>query len=188
MAKWVVDNAHSAVEFTVKHMMITTVRGSFNDYTAMIDFDPANPAASSVEATIQVASIDSGTNDRDNHLRSADFFEVETYPKMTFKSTGVEMQGDQVAKVTGDLTIRDVTRPVTLDVTYLGQGQSLFGFPVVGFEASTKINREDFGLTWNQTLETGGVLVSRDVKILLDIQAMPAQGEAEGDVAGEAVN
>jgi polyisoprenoid-binding protein YceI len=175
MSQWQLDPTHSRVEFAVKHMVVSTVRGNFNDVDATLDFDPANPAAASVNATIQVTSINTGTADRDNHLRSADFFDVETYPTITFKSTGVKLDGDRVAQVTGDLTLRDVTKPVTLDVEFLGEGLSPFGKKMAAFEASGKINREDFGLTWNVALEAGGVLVSKDVKLSFEVQFTPVE-------------
>ncbi len=173
MANWNIDPAHSNVGFVVKHMVVTKVRGKFTDVDAELNFDQDNPANSSVNATIQVASISTGAADRDNHLRSADFFEVENFPTMTFKSISVEVENDSVAKVHGDLTIRDVTKPVVLDVQFLGTGKNPWGVEVAGFEASTKINREDFGLTWNQALETGGVLVGKDITIELDVQFNP---------------
>ncbi|MFW5748834.1 MAG: YceI family protein [Chloroflexota bacterium] len=175
MAQWQYDPTHSGVTFAIKHMMISTVRGSFNDVSATLNFDPENPADASVEAVIQVASIDTGTTDRDNHLRSADFFDVENYPTIIFKSTSVELQDNNVARVNGDLTIRGTTHPATLEVTYLGSGTNPYGIQVAGFEASTKINREDFGLTWNVALETGGILVGKDVKIELDVQFNPVK-------------
>lgn len=174
MAVWNFDKTHSSANFSVRHMMVTTVRGSFSDMNGVLNFDPANPAAASVEATIQAASISTGVADRDNHLRSADFFDVEKFPTLTFKSTGVKLNDSNSGVVTGDLTIKDVTRPVTLEVEYLGEQPSPFGDRRVGFSASTKINREDFGLTWNVALETGGVLVSKDIKIELDLQAVLA--------------
>lgn len=173
MTQWQIDPAHSHAAFAVKHMMVSTVRGQFKDVAATLNFDPENPANASVEATIQVASVATGADDRDNHLRSADFFDVETFPAMTFKSTRVELDGDTVAKVYGDLTIRDVTREVALDVELLGTGTNPYGTQVAGFEASTRINREDFGLTWNVALETGGILIGKDVKIELDVQFNP---------------
>ncbi len=172
MAQWTFDPAHSSTNFTVRHMMVTNVRGSLGAISGTINFDPENPSASSVDASIDVAGINTGVEDRDNHLRSADFFEVEKYPNITFKSTSVEVTGDDSAKVTGDLTIRDVTKPVVLDVEFLGQGGSPFGDTRAGFEATAKIDREAFGLTWNQALEAGGVLVGKDIKINLDIQAV----------------
>ena len=172
MAQWNLDPAHSSADFTVRHMMVTNVRGSFGNLSGTINFDPGNLGASSVDATIDVATINTGVADRDNHLRSADFFEVEKYPNITFKSTDVEVTGDDSAKVTGDLTIRDVTNSVVLDVEFLGQGGSPFGDTRAGFEATTKINREAFGLTWNQALESGGVLVGKDIKVSLNIQGV----------------
>lgn len=172
MAQWTFDPAHSSADFTVRHMMVTNVRGSLGAISGTINFDPANLAASSVDATIDVAGISTGVEDRDNHLCSADFFDVATYPNITFKSTNVEVTGDDSAKITGDLTIRDVTGSTVLNVEFLGQGDSPFGDTRAGFEASAKINREEFGLTWNQALETGGVLVGQDVKISLDVQAI----------------
>ncbi|MGB7340767.1 MAG: YceI family protein [Phototrophicaceae bacterium] len=172
MAQWNIDTTHSSADFTVRHMMVTNVRGSFSNIDGVINFDPANPAASSVDVTIDVNSINTGVNDRDNHLRSGDFFDIATYPNITFKSTNVEVTGDDSAKVTGDLTIRDVTKTVVLDVDFLGQGGSPFGDTRAGFEATTKIDREAFGLTWNQALEAGGVLVGKDIKIVLDVQGV----------------
>lgn len=172
MAQWTFDAAHSSVGFTVRHMMVTNVRGSLGTVSGSLNFDPENLAASSVEASIDVAGINTGVEDRDNHLRSADFFEVETYPNITFKSTNVELSGDDSAKITGDLTIRDVTKSVILDVEFIGQTTSPYGDTRAGFESTTKIDREAFGLTWNQALEAGGVLVGKDIKISLDIQAV----------------
>jgi polyisoprenoid-binding protein YceI len=172
MAQWNFDKTHSNVEFVVRHMMVSNVRGSFGEYDGIINFDPANPAASSVEVTIQTASINTGVVDRDNHLRSADFFDAANNPTITFKSTGVQVVDDNNVKLTGDLTMNGVTKPVTLDVEYLGQGNSPFGDVRAGFEASTKINREDFGLGWNVALEAGGVLVGKEIKIQLAVEAV----------------
>jgi polyisoprenoid-binding protein YceI len=183
MATWNLDPAHSAADFTVRHMMVTNVRGTFGAVHGTIEFDPDNPEAASVEGKIEAASINTGTADRDNHLRSGDFFDVENYPHITFKSTDVEITGDNQAQVTGDLTIRDVTSPITLDVTFLGQADSPFGDTRAGFEATGKLNRKDFDLTWNQALESGGVLVGDEVKISLDIQAVLANDESESDTA-----
>lgn len=174
MSIWNIDPAHSSVEFTVRHMMVTTVRGGFGEFAGTINFDPERPEQASVEAVIQAASIHTGTADRDAHLRSADFFEVEKFPTITFKSTRVDAQDPTQAKVYGDLTMHGVVREVALDVQFLGQQKNPFtGAATVGFEASVVINREDFGLTWNQALEAGGVLVSKEVKISLDVQAVP---------------
>ena len=174
MSTWNIDPAHSSVEFTVRHMMVTTVRGSFGEFSGQINFDPDRPQDASVEAVIQAATINTGTADRDAHLRSADFFEVEKFPTITFRSTRVDAQDPMQAKVYGDLTMHGVTREVALKVSFLGQQKNPFtGMPTVGFEASVSIDREDFGLTWNQALEAGGVLVSKEVKISLDVQAVP---------------
>lgn len=178
MAQWNFDPAHSNAEFSVRHMMVTNVRGTFDKVSGTLDFDPANPAAARVEATIEAASISTGAEDRDNHLRSADFFDVEKFPTITFKSTSVEPTGDESARITGELTMRGVTRTITIDAEYLGQGPSPFGDVRAGFEGTVKINREDFGLTWNQALESGGVLVGKEVKITLNVQAVMAS-EAE---------
>jgi len=174
MVKWNLDNAHSSADFSARHMMITTVRGGFRNVSGTIDFDPANPAAASVEAVIDTTSITStGLADRDNHLKSPDFLDIASYPAITFKSTKVEPNANGTsAKITGDLTIKDVTRPVTLDVDFVGQVNSPFGDTRAGFTASTKINREDFGLTWNMALEAGGWLVGKEVTIGLEVEAI----------------
>lgn len=170
---WTIDGAHSVAEFSVRHMMISTVRGSFSNFTGEIHLDPDHPEEGHVEAQIDVSSISTGEDKRDDHLRSGDFFEVEKYPHITFKSTSVKVKSDTKFLVTGDLTIRDVTKPVDLEVEYLGRmPKDLYGKDRVAFEATTTVNREEFGLTWNQALETGGVLVGNDIKISLDIAAV----------------
>jgi len=171
MAKWNFDQAHTAAGFSARHMMVTTVRGQFQKITGSLDFDPANPAAAQVEATLDVASLTSGVTDRDNHLRSADFLDATQYPTITFKSTKVELDDDSSGKITGDLTIRNVTRPVVLKAEYLGTNKNPWGKQVAGFSGKTKINREDWGLTWNVALETGGVLVGKDITIEIDVEA-----------------
>lgn len=178
MAQWQFDTAHSSADFSVKHMMFATVRGSIPEVTGSIEFDPDNPAASQVEATLNAASISTGGDDRDNHLRSADFLDVENHPTITFKSTHVNVTGEGEAAITGDLTIRGVTKSVTLNAEFLGSGTNPWGQSVAGFNGSLKINREDFGLTWNQALEAGGVLVGKEVAIELNVQAVAA-AEAE---------
>jgi polyisoprenoid-binding protein YceI len=171
MAIWNLDPTHTRANFSARHMMVTTVRGGFDKVSGTVNFDPQNPAASSVEATIEAASINTGVADRDNHLRSADFLDVENYPTITFKSTNVKVTSDTTADVTGDLTIRGTTRPVTLKVEFLGEA---YGFESqrAGFEASARINREDFGLTWNVALETGGVLVGKEITLNIDAEAI----------------
>jgi polyisoprenoid-binding protein YceI len=174
---WQIDPAHSAVEFAVKHMMFTTVRGRFKDVKGTIEVDEQNPDRSVVNVDIAAASIDTGVADRDAHLRSADFLDVERYPAITFRSKRVEgamkKEGDRFT-VVGDLTIRGKAIEVTLDTTYLGTGKDPWGNIKSGAEASAKIDRRQWGLTWNQALETGGLLVANDIKIELQIQGVKA--------------
>lgn len=172
MSTWKFDPAHTSASFSVRHMMVTTVRGYFEKVGGTLVYDPANPAASYVEAEIDAASINTGVTDRDNHLRSADFLDAANYPKIVFKSRRIELKGDDEARVYGDLTIRGVTREVVIDAELLGITDSPFGDRRIGFHGVTKINREDWGLTWNVALEAGGVLVGRDVKIELDVEAI----------------
>ena len=170
-ATWNVDTAHSTVEFTVRHMMISNVKGTFNDFQGTIIADPHDLTDASIDFTIAASSIDTRKNDRDNHLRSADFFDVENYANLTFTATKVEKKADDQYKMTGDFTIKDTTKPATFDVTFEGIAKDpMSGDEAAGFTASTKINRKDFGLTWNAALETGGVVVSDEVKIHLEIQ------------------
>ncbi len=173
--KWNIDTAHAAANFSARHMMITTVRGSFTKITGTVDFDPANPTAASVEAVIDVNSMSStGVEQRDQHLLSPDFLDAANFPTITFKSTKVEPTGEGTAHITGDLTIRGVTRSVVLDAEFLGTSKSPYGHTAAGFTGSTKINREDFGLTWNVALETGGWLVGKDINITLDVEVVAA--------------
>ena len=165
-----IDRVHSEVAFQVRHLL-TKVRGRFADFAGTIDFDESRPANSRVDVSIQVASIDTAEPDRDKHLRSADFFEVETYPLMTFKSTSVTPRSEGSYDVTGDLTIRGVTKEVTFPASFLGQMKDPWGNEKVAFEADLTLNRRDFGLHWNAALETGGFLVGDEVKVLLSIQA-----------------
>ena len=169
---WQIDASHSEIEFAVKHLMISTVRGRFGAVKGSITIDEANPSNSSVEAEIDTASVDTREEKRDAHLRSADFFDAENHPVMAFRSTSVEQAGRNRFKVKGELTIRGVTREVELDGTDEGRGQDPWGGQRAGFSATTVIDRRDFGLTWNQALETGGVLVSNEIKISLEIQAV----------------
>jgi polyisoprenoid-binding protein YceI len=156
-------------------MMIAKVKGVFNEFTANIDADPTDLTSAKIDFTVDLASIDTRNNDRDAHLRSADFFDVENNPSMTFVSTGIENTGDGEYNVTGDLTIRGVTRSEIFSVTYEGQGKDPWGNEKVGFSAEGKINRRDYGLTWNAALETGGVLVGDVIKISLQIEAGKAE-------------
>ena len=170
--RWSVDPIHSHVEFAVRHMMIATVKGRFAEVEGTIVLDEANPANSSVEARITAASIDTREDKRDAHLRSADFFDAENHPYLTFKSTRVESDGGGSFTAYGDLTIRGTTRQVALEGEYLGSNKSPYGFQVAGFSAKTRLNRKDYGLNWNAALETGGVLVGDEVKISLEIEAV----------------
>jgi polyisoprenoid-binding protein YceI len=167
--QWAVDPSHSHVEFSVKHLMIATVKGRFADVQGTVVIDEAEPSRSEVDVTIAVASIDTRAAQRDEHLRSADFFDVEKFPTLTFKSRRIERDGDDF-KLIGDLTIRGITREVTLDVTEHGRQTDPWGGQRAGFEAVGKIKRSDFGLTWNQALETGGVMVGDDVKLSIDVE------------------
>lgn len=174
MAKWTVDQSHSSVGFEVKHMMVSKVKGQFDSYTADIEaVDLTDLTTAQVAFKFDVASINTNSADRDNHLKSADFFETDKYPTIDFKSTNITKDGDDY-KVTGDLTIKGVTKPVTFEVEYGGKGTNPWGVVVYGFEAEAKINREDFGLTWNAALETGGVLVGKDIKIKVELEINPA--------------
>lgn len=171
--KWTVDQSHSTVGFEVKHMMVSKVKGQFNDYTADVTAsDLTDLTTASIAFTFDVASIHTNSADRDNHLKSADFFDVEKYPAITFNSTTIVKDGADY-KVTGDLTIKDVTKQVTFDVEYGGKGTNPWGVEVYGFEAETKIDREAFGLTWNAALETGGVLVGKEIKVKVELELNP---------------
>lgn len=168
MKKWTIDPTHSEVGFKVKHMMFTNVKGFFNDYTANIDFNDDLKDAN-LEFEANVSSVFTNNNDRDNHLRSADFFDAEHYPTLKFKSTKIEGTGNQY-EITGDLTIKGVTKPVTFNAEYSGLMTDPWGNTKVGLNLDGKINRKDFGLTYNAALETGGVLVGENVKLNAEIQ------------------
>ena len=174
---WQIDPTHSSIEFAVKHMMFSTVRGRFKDVKGTIEVDEQNPDRSTVNVEIATASIDTGVADRDAHLRSADFFNVDEFPTITFRSKRVEgamkKEGDSF-RVIGDLTIRGKSVEVTLDSTFLGSGKDPWGNVKSGAEATAKIDRREFGLTWNQALETGGILVGNDIRIEVQVQAVKA--------------
>lgn len=168
---WAIDPAHTVAEFAVKHMMVATTKGRFKGVEGTITLDEQNPENSSATVTLDVSSVDSGDAKRDGHLTSPDFFDAATYPTITFKSTKVHGAGDTF-HVHGDLTIRDVTKPVVLEVGRLGGGKTPFGTEIIAYEAKTKINRKDFGLSWNAALETGGVLIGEEIKIAIDIETV----------------
>ena len=168
---YTVDVSHSRLGFVARHAMVTKVRGQFGAFTGTARIDEATPADSKVDISIEVASVETGSADRDGHLKSGDFFDAETYPNITFVSTDVTRDGSEWA-ITGDLTIKDVTKSVTIPFEETGSAQDPFGNVRVGFEGATTINRKDFGLTWNAALETGGVLVSEKIKLEFDISAI----------------
>ena len=168
---YAIDRAHTTVEFVGRHLMITKVRGRFTDFDGEIVVGET-PEQSSVTADIRTASVASSDEKRDGHLRSADFLDVDEYPTITFRSTNVDFQRDGTAKVTGDLAIKGVTRPVTLDVELEGAESDPWGGQRLGFSASTEIDREDWGLTWNVALETGGLLVGKKIRLELNVQAV----------------
>ncbi|MDQ3784234.1 MAG: YceI family protein [Actinomycetota bacterium] len=169
--RWAIDPAHSTFDFVAKHMMVSKVRGTFGEFEGTFTVDP-DVAGSSAEVRIKAASIDTNHADRDAHLRSPDFFDIERFPEITFRSTGVELVSVDKSRMTGDLTIKHVTKPITLDVVFDDYvAKDAFGSARAGFSASAKINREDFGLTWNVALETGGVVVSKEITLDLQIAA-----------------
>jgi len=174
LVTYTLDPAHSEVGFAVKHLMVTNVKGSFHKFDAQVQLDEADLTNSKLSVTIDASSIDTRNADRDAHLRSPDFFDVEKNPNLTFVSKRIDRMGDDSYKVVGDLTIRGVTREVTLDAEETGRGKDPWGNSRIGFELRGKINREEYGLLWNQALETGGVLVAPDVKLVIDIEVIRA--------------
>jgi len=168
---YTIDPTHSRIGFSARHAMVTTVRGHFTDFEGTAHIDTANPAASSVKLTIQAGTVDTGVADRNGHLVSADFFDVETHPTITFTSTKVERDGSDWT-ITGDLTIKGATKSVTVEFEESGSARDPFGNLRVGFEGSVAVNRKDWNLVWNAALETGGVLVSEKVKLEFDVSAI----------------
>jgi polyisoprenoid-binding protein YceI len=179
---WNLDVAHTRLGFSAKHAMVTTVRGAFGEFDGSLTLDGANPAASSAEVTIQAASFASGNDQRDAHVRGADFLDVESYPTLTFRSTQVRTDGDEFVLV-GELTIRGTTRPVEIAVELEGVENDPWGNKRIGFAGETTISRKDFGLTWNVPLDGGGLLVSDKVKITLDVSAVRVEVPADGGSA-----
>lgn len=174
---YALDATHSRLGFVARHAMVTKVRGTFNDFTGSGHFDPETPSNSHVSVTIQAKSIDTRNEDRDNHLRSNDFFAMDTYPTLTFESTDVEQVDGDTFRVTGDLTIKDVTKSVTIDFDYEGAATDPFGLDRIGFEGTTTVNRKEFGLDWNTPLDAGGVLVSDKVTLEFEISAVKQDAE-----------
>ncbi|GAA1971014.1 YceI family protein [Kitasatospora viridis] len=172
--EYAIDTTHSRIGFSVRHAMVTNVRGEFAEYQGKLHLDGANPAASTAELSIKVASIDTGNEQRDGHLRTGDFFEVETHPEITFRSTSAEQLDGETYRMAGDLTIKGTTRPVVLDLDFTGSATDPYGIQRLGFEGRTTVDRTAFGLTYNAALETGGVLIGEKVKLTFDISAVRA--------------
>jgi polyisoprenoid-binding protein YceI len=168
--QWQIDPSHSNVEFSVRHLMIASVKGRFGEFAGSVNIDPENPDRPNVDVTVDIASIDTRQAQRDAHLRSPDFFDAEKWPTLSFRGKRIEGDTDGEFKLHGDLTIRDVTRPIVLNVTKEGEGSDPWGNFRSAFSATTKIDRRDFGLTWNQALETGGVVVGDEIKISIDVE------------------
>lgn len=182
MAAWTLDPQHFEVGFRVKHMMVASVKGEFSDVTADVEIDVEQPERSSVVAVIKTASLSTRNEQRDQHLRSPDFLDAERYPELTFRSTEVTRTGSQTFRLVGDLTVRDVTRPVVLSGEVEGPIAGMDGSERLGFTATGEFDRETFGLTWNVPLESGGILVGRDVKLTLEGELIAA-GASEGETA-----
>ena len=170
ITKWVIDPTHSEIGFKVKHMMFTNVSGKFNDFVATIENNEEHFETSKIEFSADVVSIDTNNDDRDNHLRGADFFDIENYKKLSFVSTSIKKIDEGEYQITGDLTIKDVTKSIVLETEYSGLMKDPWGNTKVALSITGKINRKDFGLTWNAALETGGVLVGEDIKLVSEIQ------------------
>lgn len=175
---WQIDTSHSDIQFSVRHMMISKVRGRFESFSGTVNFDETNPTNTTVNVEVDLNSINTRDEKRDGHLRSADFFDVENHPTMTFVSKKVEQTDEFNGRLIGDLTIRGVTHEITLDVQYSGTAKSPWGTTSAGFSAKGKLNRKAFGLNWNAALETGGVLVGEDVEIAIELEIVK-QPEAE---------
>lgn len=172
LEKWEIDSSHSGIHFSVRHMVIAKVRGHFARWSGSLLAEGGDLSRAKVDVVIDASSIDTGVADRDTHLKSPDFLDVATFPEITFKSTRVETQSDKALRVTGDLTIRGVSREVVLDVESAGQAKDPWGNLRAGFTAKTAIDRKDFGLTWNTVLEAGGVMVGDRVTIEIDVEAV----------------
>ena len=171
-ATWQIDPAHTEVGFAVRHLMISTVKGRFGQVSGALTFEERDPSALSLEVTIPVATVDTREEKRDAHLRSADFFDAEQHPEIVFRSTGVTKSGERDYRLSGELTISGVTRPVVLEVESLGTAKDPWGGTRAGFSARTSIDRREFGLTWNQALEAGGVVVGEKIEIAIEVEAV----------------
>ncbi|MFF4221379.1 YceI family protein [Streptomyces sp. L500] len=175
---YTIDPAHSSIGFTVRHAMVTNVKGSFPQHEGTLRLDGSDPARSTAAIDVRIDSVDTGIKDRDAHLLSGDFFDAEAFPLMTFRSTAAERVGGDRYRLTGDLTIKDVTRPLSIDLEFNGSATDVYGNERVGFEGSAEILRSDWGLTWNAALEAGGVMVSDKVKLTFDISAVKTAAQA----------
>ncbi|KQV95314.1 MULTISPECIES: YceI family protein [Streptomyces] len=169
---YTIDASHSTIGFTVRHAMVTNVKGKFDEFSGSLHLDGGDPSASTASIDVKMDSIDTGSEDRDGHLKSADFFKIEEFPTMTFRSTKAEALGDEDYRITGDLTILGTTKPLTIDLEFNGAAKDPFGNERVGFEGKAEIKRSEWGLTWNAALETGGVLISDKIKLSFDISAI----------------
>jgi polyisoprenoid-binding protein YceI len=169
---YTLDPAHSTIGFVARHAMVTNVKGSFHDFEGTLHLDGSDPSSSTASVDVRMDSIDTGSADRDNHLRSSDFFKIDDHPTMTFRSTGAEALGGDDYRITGDLTLLGTTKPITIDLEFNGAAKDPFGNERVGFEGKAEILRSEWGLTWNAALETGGVLVSDKIKLVFDISAI----------------
>ncbi|MFD4032000.1 YceI family protein [Streptomyces sp. NPDC058637] len=174
--EWMIDPAHSRIGFSVRHAMVTTVRGSFTEYESRLRFDGRDPSRSGAEIALATASVDTGVGQRDAHLVGRDFLDASRHPRITFTSTAVDLASKDVYRMTGDLTIRGTTRPVVLELTYIGHVTDPFGYERVGFDGTTTINRSDWGLTYNARLAEGGAMVSERLRLQFDIAAIRATG------------
>ncbi|BBH23754.1 polyisoprenoid-binding protein [Paenibacillus baekrokdamisoli] len=170
-AKWIVDATHSSVDFTIRHMMISKVKGTFHTFDADIEANPSDLTTANIAFSVDLSSIDTRNADRDNHLRTGDFFDTENHPKLTFKSAQISKTDDDEYAITGEVTLHGVTRTETFSATFEGEGKDPWGNVKAGFSAKGSLNRSDYGLTYNAALETGGVLIADEVKISLEIQA-----------------
>ena len=175
--EWMIDPAHSRIGFSVRHAMVTTVRGSFGSYESRLYFDGRNPVRSRADIVLHTASVDTGVEQRDAHLIGRDFLDAAKYPRMSFTSTAVQLVGKDVYRMAGDLTIRGTTHPVELDLTYIGHVTDPFGYERVGFDGTTTINRSDWGLTYNARLAEGGAMVSERLRLQFDIAAIRSTSE-----------
>jgi len=175
MATWTIDTAHSEIGFKIKHLVISTVSGKFTSFEGKLEGEPENLTQAKISFSADIDSINTGNEQRDGHLKSADFFDIANHPKLSFSSTAIENKNGSDYKVTGDLTIRGTTKPITLNVDFGGVQNNMYGQTVAGFEITGKINRQEYGLTWSAVTEAGGIVVSDDVKLAIDAELVKQQ-------------